>query len=194
MNKNNDVKPKKEEPAAKAQEETREEEKAGCEESTAADIQKDEGSTEGCIQEIERMSQLLADLNDRYLRLAAEYDNFRKRSQKEREAIFPEAYASCANLFLPVLDNLERATNEETADANYKKGIEMIKKQFYDALSKAGITEIEAQGAKFDPGLHNAVQHVVDEALEENVVAEVLQKGFVMGDKVVRHAIVKVAN
>ena len=145
-------------------------------------------------QEFERLTSLVAEQNDKYLRLAAEYDNFRKRSLKERESIYPEAFAACALAFLPVLDSLERACSQETQDESHKKGIELIKKQFYDALSKAGISEMEALGANFDPGLHNAVQHVEDENLGENVVAEVMQKGFLMGDKVIRHAIVKVAN
>ncbi len=140
------------------------------------------------------MEKKLAEQKDQYLRLAAEYDNYRKRTQKEKEQIYPDAFVACTQQFLPVLDNLERAVKEESTDANYKKGVEMILKQFYDALEKSGITEIEALGKTFDPELHAAVMHVDDDKLGENEVCEVLQKGFIMGDRVIRHAVVKVAN
>ncbi|MDP4109708.1 MAG: nucleotide exchange factor GrpE [Bacillota bacterium] len=144
--------------------------------------------------EFKKLNSLLEEQKDKYLRLLAEYDNFRKRSQKERDAIFPEAYAASAAAFLPVLDSLERAFSQETEDSKHKKGIELIIKQFNDSLSKLGIAEIQAQGASFDPEMHNAVQHIEDPELGENTVAEVLQKGFIIGDRVIRHAIVKVAN
>jgi len=95
---------------------------------------------------------------------------------------------------LPVLDNLERALAQPTADEAYKKGVEMIEKQFYDCLTKLGITEIAALGEQFDPQIHNAVMHVEQEGCDDNTVVEVFQKGFIMGERVVRHAIVKVAN
>ncbi|MCX7615253.1 MAG: nucleotide exchange factor GrpE, partial [Clostridiales bacterium] len=145
-----------------------------------------ESEVKNLEQEVTRLTNLLNEQNDKYMRLLAEYDNFRKRSQKEREMIYPEAIACCAVNFLPVLDNLERAVNEETTDLNYKKGVEMIRKQFYESLAKAGIAEMEAEGAEFNPELHNAVVHIEDECLGENVVSEVLQKGFLMGDRVIR--------
>lgn len=134
------------------------------------------------------------DLNDRYLRMAAEYDNFRKRTAKEKEAIWNDAKADAALAFLPVYDNLERALKQETADEAYKKGVEMTMNQLKTVLEKLGITEIEALGQPFDPALHNAVMHIEDENFGENTVAEVFQAGFRLGDKVVRFAMVKVAN
>ena len=134
------------------------------------------------------------DLNDRYLRMAAEYDNFRKRTAKEKEAIWNDAKADAALAFLPVYDNLERALKQETADEAYKKGVEMTMTQLRSVLEKLGITEIPALGQPFDPTLHNAVMHVEDESLGENTVAEVFQAGFKLGDKVIRFSMVKVAN
>ena len=133
-------------------------------------------------------------LMEKYLRLAAEYDNFRKRTAKEKEAIWNDAKADAALAFLPVYDNLERALKQETADEAYKKGVEMTMNQLKTVLEKLGITEIEALGQPFDPTLHNAVMHIEDENFGENTVAEVFQAGFRLGDKVVRFAMVKVAN
>lgn len=137
----------------------------------------------------------LKDLNDRFLRMAAEYDNFRKRSAKERENLHGDAVAFAVSKLLPVYDNLERAIAQDTADTEYKKGVEMILKQFNDSLSALSVAEIEAgAGTAFDPSIHNAVMHIEDETLGENQIAEVFQKGFKIGERVVRHAIVKVAN
>ena len=131
--------------------------------------------------------------NDKYLRMMAEYDNFRKRSAKEKEGIYTDAYSDCVKVLLPVLDNLERAEKCEQLDA-LKKGVEMTMNQLKTVLEKLGITEIEALGQPFDPTLHNAVMHIEDENFGENTVAEVFQAGFRLGDKVVRFAMVKVAN
>jgi len=131
---------------------------------------------------------------DRYLRLAAEYDNYRKRSAKEREAIYTDVKTDTVAKFLPVYDNLERALAQSTADEAYKKGVEMIMHQFMDVMAKLGVTEIEAVGKEFDPELHNAVMHVDDESLGENIIAEEFQKGFKLGEKVIRFSVVKVAN
>lgn len=131
---------------------------------------------------------------DRYLRLAAEYDNFRKRSAKEREAIYTDVKTDTVAKFLPVYDNLVRALAQDTADEAYKKGVEMIMHQFMDVMAKLGVTEIEAVGKEFDPEIHNAVMHVDDEALGENIIAEEFQKGFKLGEKVIRFSVVKVAN
>lgn len=137
----------------------------------------------------------LAELNDRYLRLAAEYDNFRKRSQREREHIHADAVSHAVKALLPTYDNLERALNAETADSEYKKGVELTMTQLIDSLKGLNVTVIEASaGTTFDPNLMNAVMHIEDDALGENVVAEVFQQGFVIGEKVIRHAMVKVAN
>ena len=131
---------------------------------------------------------------DRYLRLAAEYDNYRKRSAKEREAIFTDVKTDTVAKFLPVYDNLVRALAQETADEAYKKGVEMIMNQFMDVMTKLGVTEIEAVGKEFDPEIHNAVMHVDDASLGENIIAEEFQKGFKLGEKVIRFSVVKVAN
>ena len=136
----------------------------------------------------------LRDANDRYLRLMAEYDNFRKRSQKEREAIYGDIKADTVTKFLPVYDNLVRALANSTEDEAYRKGVEMIMTQFDETLKKLGVTEIDSVGKKFDPNLHNAVMQVDDETKGENEVVEVFQKGFMLGDKVIRFAMVKVAN
>ena len=127
------------------------------------------------------------DLNDRYLRMAAEYDNFRKRSQRERE--------QAVTALLPTYDNLERALKAETADTEYKKGVELTMTQLTESLKGINVTVIDAAaGTAFDPNFHNAVMHVEDENLGENVIAETFQQGFQIGDKVIRHAMVKVAN
>lgn len=133
-------------------------------------------------------------LNDKYLRLYAEYDNFRKRSQKEKDSLYGEIKTNVVTSFLPVYDNLERALNQTTEDEAYKKGVEMIMNQFKDTLNKLGIEEIPAMGEKFDPAIHNAVMHVDDETKGENEIVEVFQKGFKLGDKIIRFSMVKVAN
>ena len=132
--------------------------------------------------------------NDRYLRLLAEYDNYRKRSQKEKDSLYGDIRADVVSKFLPVYDNLERALKTSTEDEAYRKGVEMIMTQFCTTLEKLGVTPIECLGEKFDPALHNAVMHVDDEEKGENEIVEVFQKGFKLGDKVIRFAMVKVAN
>ena len=133
-------------------------------------------------------------LNDKYLRTLAEYDNYRKRSQKEREGVFGDAQAMTAGLLLPVLDNLDLALQQPCADEEYKKGVELIAKQFREILEKMGVTEIPAQGQPFDPRYHDAVMHVEDGELPENTVSQVLRKGYQLGDRVIRCAMVQVAN
>ena len=133
-------------------------------------------------------------LNDKYLRTLAEYDNYRKRSQKEREGVFGDAQALTAGQLLPVLDNLDLALQQPCADEEYKKGVELIVKQFRDILEKMGVTEIPAQGQPFDPRYHDAVMHVEQEDLPENTVSQVLRKGYQLGDRVIRCAMVQVAN
>ena len=136
----------------------------------------------------------LAALNDKYLRLCAEYDNFRKRSQKEKDALYADVKASAVMAFLPVYDNLVRALNQATEDEAYKKGVEMIMAQFRATMEKLGVKEMDCLGQKFDPAFHNAVMHVDDEEKGENEIVEVFQQGFMLGDKVIRFAMVKVAN
>lgn len=133
-------------------------------------------------------------LNDKYLRTLAEYDNYRKRSQKEREGVFGDAQALTAGQLLPVLDNLDLALQQPCADEEYKKGVELIAKQFREILEKMGVKEIPAQGQPFDPRYHDAVMHVEQEDLPENTVSQVLRKGYQLGDRVIRCAMVQVAN
>ena len=131
---------------------------------------------------------------DKYLRLAAEYDNYKKRSQKEREALFTDVRCDTVAKLLPVYDNLVRALKQETADAAFKKGVEMTMTQLEDIFAKMNVTAIEALGKTFDPNLHNAVLHVDDEAFGENEIVEEFEKGFRLGEKVIRFSVVKVAN
>lgn len=134
-------------------------------------------------------------LNEKYLRTLAEYDNYRKRSIRERESIYPEARADAAAKFLPVMDNLERALSIETEKNPFYDGVVLVKKQLDEVFTKLGIEVIEAgEGTAFDPELHEAVMHVEDENLGENVIAQELQKGYKMGDRIIRHSMVKVAN
>ncbi len=136
----------------------------------------------------------MAELTDKYLRICAEYDNFRKRSQKEKDSLYGDIKADTLKKFLPVYDNLVRALAQSTEDEAYRKGVELIMAQFTGTMEKLGVTEIDCLGKTFDPTYHNAVMHVDDEEKGENVIVEVFQKGFIMGDKVIRFAMVKVAN
>lgn len=144
--------------------------------------------------QIEALTAELAASRDQHLRMAAEYENYRKRSAREREALYSDVTAQTILAMLPVLDNLERAVAQPTADEAFAKGVSMTLEQFYDCLKKLGVKEIEALGQQFDPNLHNAVMHVEQEGCDDNTVVEVFQKGFIMGEKVIRYSIVKVAN
>ena len=132
--------------------------------------------------------------HDSYLRLAADYDNFRKRTVKEKEASYGNGKADAVEKLLPVYDNLERALNQETTDAAFKKGVEMTVNELVKIFTGLGVEIFGNVGDSFDPNLHNAVMHTDDENLGENVIAMVFQKGFKLGDKVVRFAMVQVAN
>ena len=136
----------------------------------------------------------LAAKEDQLLRLAAEYDNFRRRSAKEKTEAYSKAKADAALAFLPVYDNLERALKQGTEDKAFLKGVEMTMTQLLNVLASLDIKPIDALGKSFDPNFHNAVMHVEDETLGENVVAQVFQTGFIMGDKVIRFSMVQVAN
>lgn len=153
-----------------------------------------EAAADPLLEELEKLRKQMDEKEEQYLRLAAEYDNFRKRSQKEKEGIYQGAKSDAVAAFLPVYDNLERALKQETADEAYKKGVEMTMTGLKDILSKLGVEEIPALGETFDPSLHNAVMHVEDESAGENTVVEVFQSGFKLGEKVIRFAMVKVAN
>ena len=131
---------------------------------------------------------------DAHLRVAAEFDNFRKRTIKEKEASYGNGKADAVAKILPVYDNLERALNQETSDAAYKKGVEMTMNELVKILNSLGVEIFVEIGDAFDPNLHNAVMHIESDELEENVIAQVFQKGFKIGDKIVRFAMVQVAN
>ena len=146
------------------------------------------------MEKMEGLAKLVADVNDKYLRLAAEYDNYRKRTTKEKENIYADAKLDTVKPFLEVADNLDRAVSQFEEGDPHRQGMEMICKQFTAVLEKLGVTEIPALEQPFDPGKHNAVMHIDDENFGENIVAEVFQKGYQMGEKVVRFAMVKVAN
>ena len=132
--------------------------------------------------------------HDSFLRLAAEFDNFRKRTVKEKEASYGNGKADAVEKMLPVYDNLERALNQPTEDAAYKKGVELTMNELVKIFTGLGVEIFGAVGDSFDPNLHNAVMHTEDESLGENVIAQVFQKGFKVGDKIVRFAMVQVAN
>jgi len=132
--------------------------------------------------------------HDSFLRLAADYDNFRKRTVKEKEASYGNGRADTIGKLLPVYDNLERALNQPTEDAAYKKGVEMTMNELVKIFNGLGVEIFGNTGDAFDPNLHNAVMHIDDEALEENTISQVFQKGFKLGDKVIRFAMVQVAN
>ena len=170
---------------AKKAEEKPADKKQDKKESKAAEEKKEEQSSP---------AEELKGANDRYLRLLAEYDNYRKRSQKEKDSLYADIKSDTVAKFLPVYDNLVRALAQSTEDEAYRRGVEMIMTQFNTTLEKLGATKIECLGQKFDPSLHNAVMHVEDEEKGENEIVEVFQEGFMMGEKVIRFAMVKVAN
>lgn len=183
---------KKKAPEAEAVEETVQAE------TPETQVQPEEGggteSPDPLLAELETLKANLSDQEDKFLRLAAEYDNFRRRSQKEKEGIYADAKADAVNALLPVYDNLERALKSPCCDEAYAKGVEMTMAGLKKALESLGVEEIPALGQSFDPTVHNAVMHVEDETLGENTVAEVFQAGFRLGEKIIRFAMVKVAN
>lgn len=147
------------------------------------------------MEKMETLAKELSEQQDKFLRLAAEYDNYRKRTAKEKENIYADAKIETLTALLPVYDNLERGLAQYgDEDSPHRKGLEMIFAQFKESLAKLGVTAIDAVGRPFDPEKHNAVMHVDDEALGENTVAEILRQGFLLGDRVLRFAMVKVAN
>ena len=143
---------------------------------------------------VQELQEKLDAQHEAHLRLAAEYDNFRKRTQKEKEASYANGKADTIGKLLPIYDNLERALNQPTEDAAYKKGVEMTMRELVKILEAMDIKPFGMAGEPFDPQRYNAVMHVEDESLGENVIAEVFQTGFVMGERVIRFAMVKVAN
>lgn len=157
--------------------------------------QPEELMSDGAVDNhLNKLEVALKESEDRYMRILAEYDNFRKRSKKEQEAVYGNAFAQGVASFLPVLDNIGRAVEQECADEQYKNGILLIDKQLKELYAKLGIVEFGEKGDAFDPEIHNAVMHVDDEELPENSIAEVFQKGYKIGDRIIRIAMVKVAN
>lgn len=145
-------------------------------------------------EEILKLKKEIEEVTDRHTRLIAEFDNLKKRSQKEREGLYDSVKADVITDLLPVIDNLEKAVNAESRDEEYKKGINLVLKQFKDVLEANGIREIEAVGKPFNPELHEAISMIEDPNLGEKIVAEEYRKGYIIGDRVIRHSMVIVAN
>lgn len=150
-----------------------------------------ENEIEALKKQLEEKENALAEQKEQYLRVAAEYENFRRRSKAEREGVYSDACTDIVNEFLPVLDNIERAANFAT-DEKVAEGISMMAKAFSESLAKLGVEEIECK--VFDPNVHNAVMHIDDDAYGEGEIVEVFQKGYKRGEKVIRYAMVKTAN
>ncbi len=157
--------------------------------------------TKNEVQENNELEQKIAALqkeadenSDRLKRIMAEFENYKKRNQKEKELQYNSILADVINSLLPVIDNLEKAVQTNTEDIKFKQGIELVHKQLLDVLASFGVKKIEAVGNKFDPELHDAVSHVEDETLGEQIVKEEFRTGYIIGDKVVRHSMVVVAN
>ena len=150
---------------------------------------------EKLAQELEKAHAEIEDQKDKYLRLSAEFDNYRKRTAKEKESLYADAKIDTIKALLGVYDNLERGLAQYgDEESPHRKGLEMVFNQFKESLKKLGVETMDAAGKPFDPEKHNAVMHIEDESYGENTVVEVLQQGFTLGDKVLRFAIVKVAN
>ncbi len=163
-------------------------------EEDAVEEASEEEAGESLEDKIKALEEAAAADKDKYLRLLAEYDNFRKRSIQEKLNASSDATARAALEVISVIDNFERAVAAECSDENYKKGVEMIYGQFLEVIKKLGVEEIDALGKEFDPNMHNAVSQVEDENFGENTVSQVYQKGYKLGDKVIRCAMVVVAN
>ncbi|MBR3962636.1 MAG: nucleotide exchange factor GrpE [Oscillospiraceae bacterium] len=149
---------------------------------------------ENLREELENLQKAKDELYDKYLRTLAEYDNFRKRSQREKDAIYSDATVDTVKKLLPVLDNFERALNYECKDEEFKKGIALIQNTLVEVFDNIGVTEIPSLDEQFDPNLHEAVMHIDNPAYGENIVTDVYRKGYMLGDKVIRHTMVIVAN
>ena len=145
-------------------------------------------------QEMQKLNQELDDITDRYKRILAEFENHKKRSQKERDNLYNSILGDIVELMLPILDNLENAARVETKDEEYKKGVELVLKQFKDTLSSKGVEEIKALGEIFDPELHEAVSSVQDDSKGEKEIVQEYRKGYKIGTRVIRHSMVVVAN
>lgn len=150
---------------------------------------------EEILKKLEEVKNELNIQNERFLRLAAEYDNYRKRSEKDKILIYNDAKAKTVSEILSIADCIERAIeSSQDADDEYQKGLSMLNEQFIATLSKLGVSSFGSVGDKFNPELHNAISHIEDDKLDENVIAQVFQRGYMLGDKIIRHAMVSVAN
>lgn len=166
-------------------------------ETVEAEAATEDEATEETVEEAPAADKKTQELNDKLMRTIAEFDNFRKRSEKEKSAMFEIGAKAIIEKILPVIDNFERgldSISEEEKGSAFAQGIEQIYKQFVTVLNDAGVKVIESVGKEFDPNLHNAVMHIEDDTLGENIVAEEFQKGYMYKDSVVRHSMVKVAN
>ena len=157
-------------------------------------VETEETVSEEATPEVNEWEEKYNAEHDSYLRLAADYDNYRKRTAKEKDAAYGNGKADAVEKLLPVYDNLERALNQPTEDEAYKKGVEMTMNQLVGILAGLGVEIFGSVGDSFDPNLHNAVMHVEDENFGENTICQVFQKGFKIGEKIVRFAMVQVAN
>ena len=164
----------------------------GKEELEKEEIQKNEEPQEK--NELELKQQEIDELTDRYKRILAEFENHKKRSQKEREGLYNSILGDIVEVILPILDNLENAVKVETTDENYKKGIELVLKQFQEVLKTKGVEEIKALGETFDPEIHEAVSSIQDDSKGEKEIVQEYRKGYKIGSKVIRHSMVVVAN
>ncbi len=170
------------------------------EEKNQAEIEQEEEESKEKAEEIKLKDTILLqkeqleEQEDRLKRLMAEFDNFKKRSAKEREGLYNSLISDIFSSLLPVIDNLEKAVEAKTEDESYKQGVELVLKQFKDVLTSNGVEEIQAVGQTFDPELHEAVSSVVDETLGEKIIKEEYRKGYKIGSKVIRHSMVVVAN
>lgn len=167
------------------------------EENKTEEIENNEENSQNEEQEeknVDNTSKELEELTDRYKRVLAEFENYKKRSQKERDNLYSSILGDVVESILPIMDNLENALKVETKDENYKQGIELVFKQFQDVLSKFGVEEIETIGKTFDPELHEAVSSVKDDTKESQEIVQEYRKGYKIGTKIIRHSMVVVAN
>ena len=173
---------------------SKEEQKEISNEEVKQEINQENNNEKELNEKISKLTSDLEDLKDRHTRLIAEFDNLKKRSAKERENLYNSIICDIVTPLLPVVDNLEHAVAQSTSDEEYKKGIELVLKQFKDILASQNVKEIEAVGKPFDPSIHEAVSSIQDENLGEKIVASEYRKGYMIGNKVIRHSMVVVAN
>ena len=157
-------------------------------------VEKEVSTAEEQLSELDKTKQDLEELTDRYKRIMAEFENYKKRAQKDKETLYGRTLSDVIEIILPVLDNLENAAKAETQDVSYKQGVEMVLKQFKDVLASRGVEEIKAMGETFDPSIHEAVSSVDDPNVESQKIVQEYRKGYKFGSKVIRHSMVVVNN